>query len=77
MQFTIGVGVNNNHFEYWYSNYLGYIMSYTSACPITYFTRKNVTNKMLEGWILNFLDEGGCVFKIKVLQLGRHKKNVQ
>jgi hypothetical protein len=42
--FTIGVGVNNNRFEYWSSNYLGYTMSYTSTCPITYFTPKNVTN---------------------------------
>jgi hypothetical protein len=43
-QFTIGVGVNNNHFEYWSSNYLGYTMSYTSTCPITYFTPTYVTN---------------------------------
>ena len=44
MQFTIGVGVKNNHCEYWSSNYLGYTMSYTSTCPITHFTLKNVTN---------------------------------
>jgi hypothetical protein len=40
--YTIEVGVNNNKFEYWSSNYLGYTMSYTSTCPITYFTPKNV-----------------------------------
>jgi hypothetical protein len=30
--------------EYWSSHYLGYTMSYTSTCPITYFTPKNVKN---------------------------------
>ena len=34
--YIIEVGVNNNKFEYWSSNYLGYTMSHTSTCPITY-----------------------------------------
>jgi hypothetical protein len=67
-----GVRINNNHFKYWSSNYLGYIMSYTSTCPITYFTPKNVTIKFWSGGrVLNFsLDEGGGVLKIKVLRSG-------
>jgi hypothetical protein len=40
----IGVGVKNItiNFEYWSSHYLSYTMFYTSTCPITYFTPKNV-----------------------------------
>jgi hypothetical protein len=58
MQFTIGFGVNNN-MHAWSSNYLGYTMSYTSTCPITYFTPINVPAKLNVGGVLNFLDEGG------------------
>jgi hypothetical protein len=39
MQFTIRVWANNDQFEYWSSNYLGYTMSYTSACLIAYFAK--------------------------------------
>jgi hypothetical protein len=76
MQFTIGVGVNNNHFEYWSSNYLGYTQCLTPVLvPFTYFAPKNVTNLMFK-WgrgVLNFLDEGGGVLKIKVLRPGKIK----
>jgi hypothetical protein len=34
--YTIEVGVNNNKFEYLSANDLGYTMSHTSTCPITY-----------------------------------------
>ena len=50
MQFTIGVGVNNNHFR----------NTGTKKC-----------NELNVGGVLNFLDEGGGVLKIKVLRLGR------
>ena len=33
---TNEVEVHNNKFEYWSYNYLGYTMSHTSTCPITY-----------------------------------------
>jgi hypothetical protein len=44
-------------------------MSYTSACPLPILHQKcNELN--VWGGVLNFLDEGGGVLKIKVLQLG-------
>jgi hypothetical protein len=70
MQFTIGVGVNNNHFEYWSSNYLCYTMSYTSTCPITYFTQK-YNDLNVERGVLNISDEVGGILKIMILRLGR------
>ena len=33
---TNEVEVHNNKFEYWSYKYLGYTMSHTSTCPITY-----------------------------------------
>jgi hypothetical protein len=84
MQFTIGVGVNNNHFEYWSSNYLGYTQCLTPVLvPFTYFAPKNVTNLMFK-WgrgVLNFLDEGLERLENKGLATGENKglalKNVQ
>jgi acyl-CoA hydrolase len=53
-------------------------MSYTSTCPITYFTPKKC-NELNDGGggVLNFLDEGGGVLKIKVSRSGAALKNVQ
>ena len=72
MQFTIGVGVNNNHFEYWSTNYIGYTQCLT---PVKNTKKCNELN--VGGEVLNFLDEGGGVLKIKVLRLGAALKNVQ
>jgi hypothetical protein len=49
MQFTIGIGVNNNHFEYW-SQYLSRYLFYTKNC--------NEINVGGGGRVLSFLDEG-------------------
>ena len=45
---TIEVEVNNNKFEYWSYNYLGYTMSHTSTCPITYLHQNTWGGKLQE-----------------------------
>jgi hypothetical protein len=65
MQFTIGVGVNNNHFEYWSTNYLGYTQCLT---PVKNTKKCNELN--VGGEVLNFLDEGGGPVENKGLAIG-------
>ena len=44
-------------------------MSYTSTCPITYTKKCNELKVGVGTGVLNFLDEGGGIMKIKVLRL--------